>query len=458
MPVRFLGRFWTSLSKRTRQLIRKPDGAGAIKLAVSLFAQHGESAAAARSDALMKLYRVMNAEARHGFHLYLAGNFLPEAHRLKAAAEAYLRRPSPMAAAELSAASVPARQDLLKRMNIAPGATGLLIAMREALLKALPHAAELKPLEQDLNHLLGAWFNRGFLELRKLDWNSPAALLEKLIAYEAVHEMRGWDDLRRRLAPDRRCFAFFHPALPDEPLIFVEIALCQGMADAISPLLAASIAPGDAHEADTAVFYSISNCQPGLRGIAFGNLFITQVVEELRAEFPQLKCFVTLSPVPGFRRWLETRLASGDSDLLRESERNVFGEPALKNFAGALSSNDWRTKDPEPAVLKPFLLRACARYLTETNAGQGPDDSVARFHLRNGARLERINWCANTSPRGIAESYGLMANYLYDSGQIDANCEKFAVHGTVAHSFSIGVLASEGSKASDKRALIRAAE
>jgi malonyl-CoA decarboxylase len=270
--------------------------------------------------------------------------------------------------------------------------------------------------------------------------------------------MRGWEDLRRRLAPDRRCFAFFHPALPGEPLIFVEVALCQGMADNISPLLKAPITSDDAREADTAVFYSISNCQPGLRGIAFGNLLITQVVEELRAEFPQLKCFVTLSPVPGFRRWLEKRLASSDQDLLLDSERSMFGAPALKNFTDALAGNDWRKKDSGPAILKAILQRLCARYLIETNAGRGPADPVARFHLRNGARLERINWCANTSPRGIAESYGFMANYLYDPGQIDANCEKFALHGAVAHSASIAALANESSKASDKRALIRAAE
>jgi malonyl-CoA decarboxylase len=455
MPVTFLGRFWASISNRARQLIRRPNGNRAVDLAIGLFAEHGESAAATRSDALMKVYREMNAHARHSFHLFLAENFLPDANRLKAAAQAYLQRPTAATAGELSAASVPARQDLLKRMNMAPGATGLLVAMREAVLKALPRTAELKPLEQDLNHLLASWFNRGFLELRRIDWNSPAALLEKLIVYEAVHEMRGWEDLRRRLASDRRCFAFFHPALPGEPLIFVEVALCQGMADNIAPLLAASVVPGDAHEADTAVFYSISNCQPGLRGIAFGNLLIVQVVEELRAEFPQLKCFVTLSPVPGFRRWLEKRIQIGDQDLLLESERTLFGEPALKNFADALANNDRQTKDP---ALKPILQRLCARYLTATNAGHGPDDPVARFHLRNGARLERINWCANTSPRGIAESCGLMANYLYDPGQIDSNCEKFAVHGTVAHSASIGVLASERPKPSDTRALARAAE
>src|SRR6185503_19859404 len=227
-------------------------------------------------------------------------------------------------------------QELLRRMNMAPGGTSALIAMRSEITPRLRAEPELKLLDADLRHLFTSWFNRGFLELRRIDWQSPAAVLEKLIAYEAVHKMHGWEDLRRRLAPDRRCFAFFHPALPGEPLIFVEVALCRGTADSIAPILAEPGAPGDGHEADTAVFYSISDCQPGLRGIAFGNLLITQVVQELRAEFPQLKCFVTLSPVPGFRRWLDARIQTGDQDLLLESERRELGPPALKNFAAAL--------------------------------------------------------------------------------------------------------------------------
>jgi malonyl-CoA decarboxylase len=462
MPVKFLSRFWTSISKRSRQLTRQAANgdvtARAIKLADGLLSEHGESAAAARADALTKLYRELNGDERHAFHLYLATNFLPEPVRLKAAAQAYLKRHGPETAAELTAAAVPTRQDLLRRMNMAPGATGLLVKMRETLLKAAARAPELKPLEQDLAHLLGAWFNRGFLELRSIDWNSSAALLEKLIAYEAVHEIHGWNDLRRRLAPDRRCFAFFHPALPDEPLIFVEVALCEGIADNIAPLLAGPPRVNGALHADTAVFYSISNCQAGLRGIAFGNLLLTQVVEELSAELPQLKCFVTLSPIPSFRRWLEKRLTDEDHDLLLESECALLGEPALKSFADALAVNDWQNKEPVLPSLKPILQRLCAQYLTAGNEGRGPDDPVARFHLRNGARLERLNWCANTNDRGIAEAYGLMANYLYDPATIDASCEKFATSGEVTHSAEVAELAGESSKQADKRTFVRAAE
>ncbi len=210
-------------------------------------------------------------------------------------------------------------------MNVAPGATALLVRMREELLAGLESQPQLRPLEQDLRRMLASWFNRGFLTLKRIDWSSSAAVLEKVIAYEAVHEIRGWDDLRRRLAPDRRCFAFFHPALPDEPLIFVEVALCQGLASKIAPLVSASAPADDPAQADTAIFYSISNCQPGLRGISFGNFLIKQVVEELRAELPGLKRFATLSPVPGFKRWLDDqgRAQSGGEVLI--SRRHQLG-------------------------------------------------------------------------------------------------------------------------------------
>ena len=457
VPAELLNRFWTSVVERARGLARLPSNvdpvARAITLADELLSERGEATGAVRAEALLAQYGELDANQRHDFHLYLAGNFLPEPNRLRAAAQAYLVSPDAETVAELTAAAVPPRQELFRRMNIAPGATLMLVAMREALLEAVPKALELKPLEQDLHHLLRSWFNRGFLELRRIDWNTSATILEKLIAYEAVHEIRGWDDLRRRLAPDRRCFAFMHPALPDEPLIFVEVALCQGMAAQIAPLLSIETPP-NGHDADTAVFYSIHNCQPGLRGISFGNFLIKNVVEELKAELPRLKCFATLSPVPGFRGWLERKLAQREETVLHESEGDIVG--SLDAFAASLAGHDWQSESA--SSLKIILQRLCASYLTELNDGLGSIDPVARFHLRNGARLERINWRANTTPRGIAESYGLMVNYLYDPDTIEVNHEKFVGGGRVAHSSSVAEMLRNGSKTAHKRLLAKAAE
>src|ERR1700721_1564295 len=287
----------------------------AKQLAATLLSERGEASGAQVARELHHVLRALNADDRHSFQRYLAKEFQPDKTALHTAAERYLANAAAEAAAALAQAADPPRQEVLRRMNMAPGGTGALIAMRSELTAHLHDEPELKLLDADLKHLLASWFNRGFLELRRIDWQSPAAVLEKLIAYEAVHEIKGWDDLRRRLAPDRRCFAFFHPALPGEPLIFVEVALVQGLATAMLPLLAQNTdeeaARAQAARADTAIFYSISNCQDGLRGISFGNFLIKQVVEELQAEFPQLKRFSHLSPVPGFRRWLMQRLADG---------------------------------------------------------------------------------------------------------------------------------------------------
>jgi malonyl-CoA decarboxylase len=293
--------------------------------------------------------------------------------------------------------------------------------------------------------------------LRRIDWQTPAAVLEKLITYEAVHEIQGWGDLRRRLAPDRRCFGFFHPALPGEPLIFVEVALTEGLAAAVQPLLA----PGGDEDAarareartDTAIFYSISNCRRGLRGVSFGNFLIKQVVEELKAELPHLVHFSTLSPVPGFRRWLEQVLAAegdaAESDLLRTDERGaVFQAAGMPEDASddaiamraLLQSDSWCNNSAIAEALRKPVLRACATYLTQNAGGKGPTDPVARFHLGNGAGLERVNWLGNVAARGIRESYGVMVNYLYDLTTIEANHEDFARSGTVVRSSAVETL------------------
>src|SRR5712675_1400659 len=279
----------------------------AKQLAATLLSERSEASGALVARQLHEVLRALDANDRHGFQRYLAAEFQPDKAALRAAAEHYLADSTAEAAAALAQAVDPPRQELLRRMNLAPGGTGALIAMRSEITPRLRGEPELKLLDADLRHLFASWFNRGLLELRRIDWQSPAAVLEKLIAYEAVHEIKGWDDLRRRLAPDRRCFAFFHPALPGEPLIFVEVALVQGLATAMPSLLARETdeetARAQAARADTAIFYSISSCQDGLRGISFGNFLIKQVVEELKAEFPQLKRFCSLSLVPGFLRW-----------------------------------------------------------------------------------------------------------------------------------------------------------
>jgi len=402
----------------------------AKQLAATLLSERSEASGALLARQLRDALRALDASDRHGFQRYLATEFQPDRAALRAAAERYLADGTAEAAAALARAVDPPRQELLRRINMAPGGTGALIAMRSEIASWLRDEPELKLLDTDLKHLFASWFNRGFIELRRLDWQTPAAVLEKLIAYEAVHEINGWDDLRRRLAPDRRCFAFFHPALPGEPLIFVEVALVQGLATAMPPLLARETdeeaARAQAARADTAIFYSISNCQDGLRGISFGNFLIKQVVEELQAEFPQLKRFSTLSPVPGFRRWLMQRLAEGsdpDTALLPELERD-----------------GWWHDLAQSEKLRPALMRLCALYLTRQPSPGSRVDPVARFHLGNGARLERVNWLGNAAPRGIQESFGIMVNYLYDHDSIENNHEAFVRDGTIVRSPEVDTL------------------
>src|SRR5246127_466430 len=409
----------------------KPAPVDRVKqLAATLLSERGEASGAQVARELHHVLRALDPDDRHSFQRYLATGFQPDKAALRTAAERYLADTTAKAAAALAQAADPPRQELLRRMNMAPGSTGTLIAMRSELAAHLHDEPELKLLDADLRHLFASWFNRGFLELRRIDWQSPAAVLEKLIAYEAVHEIKGWDDLRRRLASDRRCFAFFHPALPGEPLIFVEVALVEGLATSMPPLLAQDVdedaARTQAANADTAIFYSISNCQEGLRGVSFGNFLIKQVVEELQAEFPQLKRFSTLSPVPGFRRWLTQQLAeesNPDAALLPKHARDGW----------------WH--DPEQSEsLRTALMRLCAIYLTRRPSPGNRIDPVARFHLGNGARLERINWLGNTELRAIQESFGIMVNYLYDHDSIENNHEAFVRGGTIARSPDVDAL------------------
>ena len=455
MTVSWFDRLLSTIADRGRAWVKIPTGVPpleqVLQLSHSLISERGEASGAALARALLESLSALSAADRLIYYRFLANDFAPDPAKLKLAAEAYLAAPTPSTAMVLGEVAEPPRQELLRRINMAPGGTATLVRMREGLLPLLREHAELTPLDADLRHLLGSWFNRGFLELRRIDWAStPAAVLEKLIAYEAVHEIKGWPDLRRRLARDRRCFAFFHPALADEPLIFVEVALVNGLSCAVQPLLQQDNIE-ELTAPDTAIFYSISNCQKGLRGISFGNFLIKQVVEDLKAETPSLTRFATLSPVPGFRRWLDARFDKGAQHLLTAEERVAIAALAdVKGAKGAfrrlLDTAGWHEDPATAAALRAPLQRLCAEYLTASNGGKGPTDPVARFHLGNGARLERVNYLANTAPRGFKESYGVMVNYLYDLDRIEANHEAFVRHGTVAHSDAVASLVAQGSR------------
>ncbi|MCK8783870.1 malonyl-CoA decarboxylase [Roseomonas sp. NAR14] len=456
----WLERLWSGIADRGERYASVPAASTpplqrAQMLASALLSERGEASGAAVARELLSVVRDLAPADASAFRLFLAGNFAPDPEALRHAAEAYLQDPSPERALTVFEEAEPPRQELLRRMNMAPGGTAALVRMRRDLLEELNAEPALRTLDGDLRHLFTSWFNRGFLELRRIDWDTPAAILEKLIAYEAVHEIQGWDDLRRRLAPDRRCFGFFHRALPGEPLIFVEVALVKGLAEAVQPLLALPEErdPAPVPGFDTAIFYSISNCQEGLRGVSFGNFLIKQVVEELKSELPQLTTFSTLSPVPGFRRWLgkalEQETAAGAVTLLRPAEIEALAAlapdaPADRPAAlvEAVTKGQWWTEEAKAEALRGPLLRLCAQYLTRPNGRDARIDPVARFHLGNGARLERVNWPGNTSARGMKESYGVMVNYLYDPESIEANHEAFVHSGAIVRSPAVdGMLA-----------------
>jgi malonyl-CoA decarboxylase len=386
-------------------------------------------------------YHDLDEAGRVTFFETLARHYGPDQSRLMQAIESWRAAPTEDGASDLHFASEPRRQELFRRLNRAPGATSELVAMRADLLNVKSGHKDLVALDRDVVHLLSSWFNRGFLVLRRIDWSTPAIILEKVIRYEAVHEIHDWNDLRRRIDPvDRRCYAFFHPALVDEPLIFVEVALTETIPGAIAPLLAEDRQPVPIERARTAVFYSISNCQRGLGGISFGNFLIKQVVEELRRELPKLENFVTLSPVPGFLQWMKS------TPYLPVSEEE---RPLLKH----LDDPDW-VDDPElVAQLRPVIEPLAAYYFLKAKTPKGRMiDSVARFHLGNGARLERIDWLGDVSAKGLRESAGLMVNYLYRLDDIEKNHEAYANQGEIAASSAVKkLLKVEGRRLLDMR-------
>ncbi len=422
------------LTRRTNAVTRSADF---VVLCEDVLSGRGEASGVALAREILNRYAALTIGPRTAFFEALAQRFGPDTARMDRAIAAWQADPNDVTAFEIHQAAEPRRQELFRRLNLAPGGTGALVRMREHLLDAMAHRRDLAVVDADFVHLFSSWFNRGFLVLRDIDWSTPANILEKIIRHEAVHKIRSWDDLRRRIDPDDRCcFAFFHPALNDEPLIFVEVALTAGIPSAIAPILAENRETLDATEVDTACFYSISNCQRGLAGVSFGNFLIKQVVEEISRDNPRLKTFVTLSPVPGFATWLKRERQSG---LLR-----ALTQEDLDALSALDTEGWWETEGTREALEEP-LKRAAAWYLLHARNNRGlPADSVARFHLGNGARLERINYLADTSENGLQQSYGVMVNYLYDLDDIEKNHEAYAENRMVVAANPVKKLARPG--------------
>ena len=379
----------------------------ALALCSNLLSERGEVSGTLLASEALAAYQALDEHSRAGFFDLLVQQFSPDPEQVGSAGDAYRANPSAGNLARLQAAVESPRQELFRRLNLAPAGTRILVELRGRLLRELHENPHWMPIVADLERLLIAWFNRGFLELRRIDWRTSAMVLEKLIRYEAVHQIQGWNDLRRRLEADRRCYGFFHPALPDEPIIFIEAALTRGMTAKVQPLLDPDSPVLAPETADHAMFYSITNCQEGLRGVPFGSFLIKQVVEDLGREFPRIRKFATVSPVPGFREWLES-------------------DPQLADLRAKLDQPGWwETRELSEAVQKT-LVPWCARYLLHAKSEREPLDPVARFHLRNGARLERINWLGDTSSAGMQRSAGIMVNYLYRLADLEKNHESYS--------------------------------
>jgi len=411
-----------------------------IALCRNLLGERGEASGAALARETLAAFSALGPASRDQFFDILAAEFSPSPEAVGAAADAYRIDPTPANLSRLQVLVEPVRQELFRRLNMAPGGTAALEAMRRLLLRGVPDHPAWQAVDADLLHLLRSWFNRGFLRMERIDWRTSALVLEKLIAYEAVHAIQGWPDLRRRLQADRRCFAFFHPSLPDEPLIFIEVALTRRVSAVVQPLLAPDAPVSDPRDARCAIFYSITNCQDGLRGISFGNFLIKQVAEELKQEFPRLRAFATLSPIPGFRAWLDSvrgRLAAG-----------MAGEARLA-LLSRLDAPDWPTAGDES--LRHLLTGLCAYYLLHAKQGRDPLDTVARFHLGNGASLERLNWMGDSSAQGIKRSAGMMVNYVYRLDHVERNHERFVNEHVVVTARRIQKLARECPLAGDGR-------
>lgn len=410
----------------------------------------GEVSARARAADLGRHYLSLNSAGRARFFELLAERFGPDDRAIRKAIENLEKTHDGAAVLKaqraLRTALLPPYIRLLSQFNALPDGIKFVVDLRTELREAMGEDARLTTLDEHLRELLSGWFDVGFLRLERITWRAPAALLEKLAAYEAVHRVRSWQDLKNRLDSDRRYYAFFHPNMPEEPLIFVEVALVEGLADNIQALLDMGAPADDPASADTAIFYSISNAQRGLVGLSFGAFLIKRVLDDLTRELPTLKVFSTLSPIPGFRAWLERRIAAGDDTLLLPGalkELRPFGSGATAaELLGSVLASPWPKHEGASEALKPALLRLAARYLVTAKQGAEPLDRVARFHLNNGARVERLNWLADSSANGLKQSFGIMVNYRYPPEEIEANHEAYRGEGKIATAPAVKALLS----------------
>lgn len=445
MATSFLTELLQNISERGRTLLDlKSDRGNApqkledfLQLCDALLSGRGEASGVALAREILERYRTLKVGDRIAFFEVLAHQFGVERSQVDEAISSWQRNPSDDAAADLHLAAEPKRQELFRRFNLAPNGTASLVRMREQMMDVPQRRSDFAHVDADFVHLFSSWFNRGFLVLRRIDWSTPANILEKIIRYEAVHAISDWDDLRRRIAsPDRRCYAFFHPALGDEPLIFVEVALTFDVPSAIEPILKSKRETVDPRRATTATFYSISNCQRGLAGVSFGNFLIKQVVEEISGELNQLSTFVTLSPMPNFSDWLGRE---------RLSETSPFVSLQDKTLLSILDRENWWQQPGLVEKVRDPLMRAAGIYFLQGKTTNGaPRDAVARFHLGNGARLERINFLADVSPKALSQSHALMVNYQYDLDDIERNHEAYAEHRKIIASGNVAALARSG--------------
>ncbi len=417
-----------TVSELGRSYIRRPDHKHTAKsvnlLCQSLLTRRGEASGVALAKDIVDAYSEMDNDCKIQFLEMIASDFGPDNDSVAKAAQAYLNNPCYDSIKGLSKALKSSRVDLIEMLNFAPGGIEVIIQMRELVLQELKQSKKLLPLEVDLLPLLSAWFNRGFLEFRQITWNSPATVLEQVVNHEAVHEIKSWKDLQRRLGKDRNCFTFFHPALHQQPLIFVQVAYTKGIPRKIGPILAQE--NGELKtKADSAIFYSISNAQPGLKGISFGNFLIKQVVDHISKEMPEIKIFSTLSPIPRFVNWLQNDYLKRSHTLFTEDEWKLLLKP------------DWYLDEQIRSQLKDKLILSCAHYLTSEKKDNQPYDPVARFHLRNGAKIENINWEGDLSENGLHQSAGIMVNYKYTPSQIVTNHEAYINQGVIRYSSKI---------------------
>jgi malonyl-CoA decarboxylase len=419
----------------------------------------GEVSGRARVADLGQTYLILNAQGRKAFLELLAHRYGVDNEALARAVADWSRAyqglqegnsdwqlPLHEAETAMRDTLTPPRVRLLAQFNTLPQGVKFLVDMRADLL-ALFHARDpvMKGFDEDFKRLLASWFDVGFLELRCITWDAPASLLEKLARYEAVHAIKSWNDIKNRLAPDRRCYAFFHPQMPDEPLIYIWVALVRGMADNVQALLDVKAPTDNPAEADAAIFYSISNAQKGLASISFGNSLIKRVVADLAKDFKKIRIYATLSPIPGFCRWLVEQIAEQGDDLLLPGELRSLSTLApdltgVKALSSLLEQKSWYKKPPVEEAMRAPLLRLCARYLTQAKRGKYALDRVAHFHLSNGARMERINWLGDTSTKGMRESFGMMINYLYKMAEIESNHEGYRGAGKIKISSSLEAL------------------